>query len=67
MTVFLNNQQLTLPKAGMTVAELLEWQEINTKGSAVAIEDTLLRKDAWKDTILTDNMHLTVITAAFGG
>ena len=67
MTIFLNNHPIDLPNNHMTIEDLLLWKEIKTQGTAVAINDKLLRKDAWNVTKIEDMMRVSIITAAFGG
>lgn len=67
MTIFLNNEPVSLPNDYMTVEDLLVFRGIKPQGTAVAINDKLLRKEQWKLTKLENLMQLTIITAAFGG
>lgn len=67
MTIFFNNEPLNLPKEILTVEDLLKWKDIKHQGTAVAINEKLLRKDQWGITQLQDLMNVSVITAAFGG
>ena len=67
MTITLNDKTETLPKEKMSIADLLEWKEIKSEGTAVAIDDRLVNRQKWTETFLTDGMNVTVISAAFGG
>ena len=67
MKIILNDEALELPRDGMTVSDLLTWKQIGVQGTAIAIGDKLLKRDKWHETLLTDGMEITLITAAFGG
>ena len=65
--IFLNNELVALPNDYMTVADLMKWKNINPQGTAIAIDDKVIRKSAWNVTKLPPMSHVTVISAAFGG
>lgn len=67
MTVLLNNQPVLLPYDNMTVEEFANWKSIPFAGTAIAINDKLVKKDQWSVLFLKDMDQITVITAAFGG
>ena len=67
MTIYLNNQPIELPSEDITIKDLLEIKNINPQGTAVAIDDHLILKNKWETTPLSDNMRVTIISAAFGG
>ena len=64
MKIFINNQHIELPSDEMTVAELIAWRNIPTGGTAITINDRIVRKS---DTRLSDGDRVVVISAAFGG
>ena len=67
MRIFLNNQPVELANDHMTVKDLMTWKNINPQGTAIAIDDKLLKKADWEITPLKELMNITVISAAFGG
>jgi len=67
MNIIFNNIQLKLPAEVMTVAELASWKNIKPQGTAIAVNDRIIRKEIWKSTILKPLDRVTVISAAFGG
>ncbi|MCH5231173.1 MAG: sulfur carrier protein ThiS [Muribaculaceae bacterium] len=67
MTILYNNEPLKLPKEHITLADLAEFKQIPQQGSAIALNDRLVKKDLWNVTFLKDLDQVTVITAAFGG
>lgn len=67
MKIFLNNELISLPNDYMTVKDLIKWKGIGEQGTAVAIDDKLIKKMAWGVTKLTPMCHVTLISAAFGG
>ena len=67
MTIYLNNELVKLPNDFMTVKDLLDWKKIGTQGTAVAIDNHLIRKETWGARQLKDMDNITIISAAFGG
>lgn len=67
MTIFYNGEPTELPEKEMTLEGLAAWKEIPSQGSAIAINDKLIRKTQWPVTILQPLDRVTVISAAFGG
>lgn len=67
MTIIFNDQNLQTPNDYMTLEDLAKWKNIPQQGSAIAVNDRLIRKDKWGVTQLKDMDRVTVITAAFGG
>lgn len=67
MTIIYNNETLKLPQDNMTISELAKWKKIPSQGAAIALNDTLIKKNSWETTELKDMDKVIVITAAFGG
>ena len=67
MTIQLNDETIKLPSDDMTVAELLDWRNQGKGGTAVAVNDRLIRKADWSSRHLAEGDRVTVISAAFGG
>lgn len=56
-----------MPSDHMTVASMLEWKGVKPNGTAVSVNDRLIRHSAWADTTLADGDRVVIISAAFGG
>lgn len=67
MNIILNNVPTPVPAEVMTVADLANWKGIKPQGTAIAINDKIVRKENWCNTCLKDFDRVTVISAAFGG
>ncbi len=69
MTIQLNDKKIDIPTE-MTLEKLLQ-SELNItsekKGIAVAVNETIIPKQEWKNYPIKDNDHILVITAAQGG
>lgn len=65
MQVTINNQQ-TEVKAS-TVEELHAELGLPQKGVAIAIDNKMVPRAAWAETLLKENDNIVVIKAAFGG
>lgn len=67
MKLFINDHIEEFKKDKLTIKELTELKNIPENGTAVAVNDRLIKRDDWTTTILTDNDSVTLISAAFGG
>lgn len=67
MNITINNLPVKLPSDHMTVKDLAEWKHIPENGTAIAVNDEMVRKADWPLTKLNDLDRVTVISAAFGG
>lgn len=67
MTIFLNNNPISLPEENMNVNDLVKWKQIPDLGTAVAINDVLIKREKWSVTQLKDMDRVTVISASYGG
>ena len=67
MTILLNDNPVVLPNDYMTVADLVKWKEIPSQGTAIAVNNKLIKQEKWSITKLNDQDQITVISAAFGG
>lgn len=67
MTIFLNDVPIEIPGELMTVKDLLKWKEIQEQGTAVAVNDKLIKHDQWPVKNLKELDRITIINAAFGG
>jgi len=67
MNIILNNIPTKLPDDYMSVENLVEWKGIKKQGTAIAVNDIIVRKDDWELTKLHELDRVTIISAAFGG
>lgn len=67
MTIFINDNPTQLPEKNMTLADLVKWKEIPAQGTAVAVNDKLIKQESWSVTNLKELDRVTIISAAFGG
>lgn len=67
MKITLNNEPVNLPDENMTVSDLLVWKHIPAGGTAVAVNNRLVRTDMRGSTMLNEGDSVTIISAAFGG
>ncbi len=67
MNIILNNIPTKLPDDYMSVEDLAEWKGIKKQGTAIAVNDMIVKKDDWELTKLHELDRVTVISAAFGG
>ena len=67
MTVFINDNPVNLPNDYMTIADLVKWKEIPSQGTAIAINNKLIKQENWKITNLKDQDRITIISASYGG
>ena len=67
MTVLINDNPVNLPNDYMTIADLVKWKEIPSQGTAIAINNKLIKQENWKITNLKDQDRITIISASYGG
>lgn len=67
MNIILNNIPTPLPSGYMTIEDLVKWRNIKAAGTAIALNDKIVRKESWNLTRLSDMDRVTIISAAFGG
>lgn len=67
MQIEFNGEQL-LAEEKLTLHDLLRKYNLqDRKGIAVAIDNTVVPRDSWRETELTDGKKIVVFTAAQGG
>ncbi|MEG1617020.1 MAG: sulfur carrier protein ThiS [Bacteroidales bacterium] len=66
MKVFLNHQEIFVGSR-VTLRDLLAGQSITPEGVAVAVNNRVIVKDEWHDTMLADGDKVTVISASTVG
>ncbi len=67
MKITVNNEVLDTPSPEMNVRELLEWRNIPSAGTAVAVDNKLVPRDKWDSRYIKEDETITIISAAFGG
>lgn len=65
MTILVNNT-LTQTEA-VNVAELAQQLELPERGVALAVNQRIIQRQEWINTVLMPNDNVTIIKAAFGG
>jgi sulfur carrier protein len=66
MTVTLNDKTYGIAE-GTTLAAFIATQGLKPEGIAVAINNTVVPKKKWADTVLSDGQELILIRAVSGG
>lgn len=66
MKISLNGYIIDLPE-NMTVEDLIKWKEIPSQGTAVALNNKLIKQNNWSITELKEKDQVTIISAAYGG
>lgn len=67
MRIFINNNSEEISLENPTLEDLLTLKNIPASGTAVAINNKLVRHTDWQHTIVRADDSLTIISAAFGG
>lgn len=67
MTILLNDDPTKLPNDLMTISDLVEWKGISSQGTAIAVNDRLIKQDQWGITSLKEMDQITIISASYGG
>ncbi|MGI9175387.1 MAG: sulfur carrier protein ThiS [Rhodothermales bacterium] len=68
-TIFVNGETRPLPHPGTTLEQFLKTMDVDaqTSGIAVAVNDEVIRRQAWAGTTLEANDHIEIVTAKQGG
>lgn len=67
MNIFINGELVKVVIPSISLAKLLEMRGVNPVGTAVAVNNRLVKKDQWSIHKLQEGDNLTIISAAFGG
>lgn len=67
MEININNVKIELPATIVTIADLVAWKELSERGTAVAVNDEIVKHDAWAGTAIQSGDNVVIISAAFGG
>lgn len=66
MKISVNNKETEIANGG-TLADLAAQLELPAQGVAIAVNNKMVPRAQWKDTILNENDSLVIIKAACGG
>ena len=67
MILKINNRTEDINLLSPNISKLLECKNIALSGTAVALNNKLIRHSEWDTTSLNEGDELTIISAAFGG
>lgn len=67
MKLFFNQKEISVSSPQLTVAQLVELNQLPSFGIAIAVNNKVVTKALWGATILHDGDSVTVITAVCGG
>ncbi|MFI3266941.1 MAG: sulfur carrier protein ThiS [Rikenellaceae bacterium] len=65
MNITLNNKQETIKSQNLI--QLIEEFAIDTKGIAIAINNKVISRGMWEETLLNENDQIIIVSAVFGG
>ncbi len=66
MQIFINDEPVECPESS-TISTLLIQQNIPPVNMAVALNDRVISKTQWEQTMLSEGCHLIIIKAVQGG
>lgn len=66
MKISVNNKETEIANGG-TLADLAAQLELPAQGVAIAVNNKMVPRAQWNDTILNENDSLVIIKAACGG
>lgn len=66
MTINVNNIQRDIQEES-TLASLIMQLNIASKGIAIAVNNEIVTKDKWQDTLVKESDQITIIQATQGG
>lgn len=58
---------MKLPEEGMNVAEFINWRGVTGAGVAIAINNRIVSRPKWQETVLKQDDEVVLISAAYGG
>lgn len=67
MKIYINNKPEEISLDNPTLQELLFLKNIPASGTAIAVNNKLVRHTDWTNTVVNPEDSLTIISAAFGG
>lgn len=66
MIVILNGKNISVP-GGITLAQFLADEQIDTANTAIAVDDVVVSRSRWAEFALSDNSKILLIKATQGG
>lgn len=66
MKIEINNKNYEFDN-GSTLYSIVERLSLNPKGIAFAIDNQVIKRDKWSETVLADGMKIIMIKAVCGG
>ncbi|MCK9179898.1 MAG: sulfur carrier protein ThiS [Bacteroides sp.] len=66
MTIYLNNEPIKLEKS-IFLSDFLKQKNISTQGIAIAIDQTIIPRTQWEETLLMPDQKILIIHAVTGG
>lgn len=67
MKVEINHHEVAVEGDYKTLLQILELENLDGRGVAVAVDNCVVPRDSWANTELVDSMKITVIRAVCGG
>lgn len=67
MKVEINHHEVAVEGDCKTLLQILELENLDGRGVAVAVDNCVVPRDSWANTELVDGMKITVIRAVCGG
>lgn len=67
MKIILNNQPVEIADQSINIQELLISKGMKTEGTAVSVNNRLVRHSDWGSCQIKDGDNIVIISAAFGG
>lgn len=67
MKVLINGKECELPSDVKSVKDLAEARNIPAGGTAIAINSSIVKKEAWAATFLNENDNIIIISGTYGG
>lgn len=67
MRIKINNQNIDLSSDYLTIAELMHERGVKPGGTAIALNNRIVKHENWETIRLKEGDSLTIISAAFGG
>lgn len=67
MKVEINHHEVAVEGDCKTLLQILELENLDGRGVAVAVDNCVVPRDSWANTELVDGMKITIIRAVCGG
>ncbi len=66
MTININNQSQVISKSS-SISTLLEQLNVSSNGIAIAVNNKIITKEKWDQTLIQSSDNITIIKATQGG